>query len=298
MTKNGNISNRYDFVYLFDVTNGNPNGDPDSANMPRLDPDTGHGLVTDVCVKRKIRNYIHAIGHEGCKIFIQARRPLNPLIAEACREVGQPDHAKDGGGYDKGQTQARTQANIREVQAWLCRSYYDIRTFGGVLSTGPNAGQIRGPVQLAFARSIEPVHPQEHTITRVADVDNEETEFGRKAMVPYGLYRMHGFVSAPVGRQTGFSTADCELLWTALRNLWDLDRASARGEMACRGLYVFEHRSPLGNSAAHKLFERVTITRTSEQNGNELPPARHFSDYTINVDGARMPDGVTLHNMT
>ena len=297
--KNSNtLPNRYDFVYLFDVTNGNPNGDPDAANMPRLDPDTGHGLVTDVCNKRKVRNQVMMLDRPGCEIFIQAKRPLNPLIAEACRENGQPDHAKNGGGYDHGKTKARSQIEIAEVQSWLCAKYFDIRAFGGVLSTGPNAGQIRGPVQFTFSRSIDPVQPQEHAISRVADVDNEETEMGRKSVVPYGLYRMHGFVSAPMSRHTGFSESDCEILWEALRTMFDLDRASSRGEMSQRGLYVFKHALALGNAPAHKLFERVTVTRTSVGDGTAVPPARKFSDYFVTVNDSDMPDGVTLLDLT
>ena len=295
MTSNNAIKNRYDFVYLFDVTNGNPNGDPDAGNMPRLDPDTGHGLTTDVCMKRKVRDFVHVLGKAGCEIFIQAKRALNPLIAEACREAGQPDHAKEGGGYDKGQAKNRSQADIQEVQDWLCARYFDIRAFGGVLSSGPNAGQIRGPVQFAFARSIDPVYPQEHAITRVADVDKEESEMGRKAVVPYGLYRMHGFVSAPLAARTGFSNADCDMLWDALERMLDIDRSAARGEMNQRGLYIFEHATPLGNAPAHKLFDRITVRRAAEaSDGATLPPPRVFSDYVVEVDRSSMPKGVKL----
>ena len=294
------VNHRYDFVYLFDVANGNPNGDPDAGNLPRTDPDTNHGLVTDVCLKRKVRDFVQLLARDGCDIFIQAKRALNPLIAEACRENSQPDHAKNGGGWDKNKAKGRSQANIAELQAWLCRKYYDIRAFGAVMSSGPNAGQVRGPVQLTFARSVEPIQPQEHAITRVADVDTEEGEMGRKAIVPYGLYRMHGFVSAPVAARTGFSDDDLDLLWTALKQMFEHDRSTARGEMSARGLFVFEHESPLGNAPAHRLFERITVKRVFE--GGEYaigdrpdtPPARAFSDYVVRVGDAQLPTGVRL----
>ena len=297
----GNVVNhRYDFVYLFDVVNGNPNGDPDAGNLPRTDPDTNHGLVTDVCLKRKLRDFVQLLARDGCDIFIQAKRALNPLIAEACQENGQPDHAKDDGGWDKNKAKGRSQADIARLQAWLCGKYYDIRAFGAVMSSGPNAGQVRGPVQLTFARSVEPIQPQEHAITRVADVDKEEGEMGRKALVPYGLYRMHGFVSAPVAARTGFSDNDLELLWTALQEMFEHDRSTARGEMSARGLFVFKHESPLGNAPAHRLFERITVKRvfkgTEYAIGDRLdaPPARAFSDYVVHVDDADLPKEVRL----
>ena len=184
------LRHRYDFVYLFDVTNGNPNGDPDAGNMPRLDPETNQGIVTDVCLKRKVRNYVDLLGGDGYDIFVRERRPLNPLLAEACVANGQPEHRK-AGGWDRNKAKARSQADIAELQAWLCAKYFDIRTFGAVMSTGPNAGQVRGPVQLTFGRSIEPVLPLEQAITRVTDVDKEEGEMGRKHVIPYGLFRAH-----------------------------------------------------------------------------------------------------------
>ena len=294
------VNNRYDFVYLFDVANGNPNGDPDAGNLPRTDPDTNHGLVTDVCLKRKLRDFVPLLGREGCDIFIQAKRALNPLIAEACRENGQPDHAKKDGGWDKTKAKDRVQTDIAKLQAWLCRKYYDIRAFGAVMSSGPNAGQVRGPVQFTFARSVEPIQPQEHAITRVADVDKEEGEMGRKALVPYGLYRMHGFVSAPVAARTGFSEEDLELLWTALKQMFEHDRSTARGEMSARGLFVFRHDSTLGDAPAHRLFERVSVRRMFEgaeygiDDLPDAPPARMFSDYSVNVDDADLPEGVQL----
>ena len=301
------LQNRYDFVYLFDVSNGNPNGDPDAGNMPRLDPETNQGLVSDVALKRKIRDYVDLLGdREERDIFIRERRPLNPLIAEACRERGQPDHRKGGGGWDTGKAKTRSQADIQELQAWLCARYFDIRTFGAVMSTGPNAGQVRGPVQLTFARSVEPVLPIEQAITRVTDVDKEEGEMGRKYIVPYGLYRGHGFVSACLaganGKGTGFSEEDLEILWQALECMFDHDRSAARGEMAARRLVLFRHDSALGNAHAHRLFERVTVRRVfdgeefdpDERRLHNVPPARAFSDYVVHVDDEALPGGVRI----
>ena len=294
------VNHRYDFAYLFDVVNGNPNGDPDAGNLPRTDPDTNHGLVTDVCLKRKLRDFIQLLARDSCDVFIQAKRALNPLIAEACRENSQPDHAKNDGGWDKNKAKGRSQADIAKLQAWLCRKYYDIRAFGAVMSSGPNAGQVRGPVQLTFARSVEPIQPQEHAITRVADVDKEEGEMGRKALVPYGLYRVHGFVSAPVAARTGFSDDDLDLLWTGLKQMFEHDRSTARGEMSARGLFVFEHESPLGNAPAHRLFERIAVKRVFDGaeyaigGRPDTPPARAFSDYVVHLDDAHLPTGVRL----
>ena len=284
------VKNRYDFVYLFDVTNGNPNGDPDAGNLPRTDPDTNHGLVTDVCLKRKVRDYVQLLGRDGCDIFIQSKRALNPLIAEACQASRQENHAKKGGGWDTSKAKGRSQADIAELQSWLCRKYFDIRAFGAVLSTGPNAGQVRGPVQFTFARSEEPVQPQEHAITRVADVDKEEGEMGRKAVVPYGLYRMHGFVSAAIAARTGFSEEDLELLWAALKQMFEHDRSTARGEMNARGLFIFKHETQLGNAPSHRLFERVSVAR----NGDASAPARKFSDYNVSGASDDLPRGVDL----
>ena len=300
------LGNRYDFVYLFDVSNGNPNGDPDAGNLPRLDPETNQGLVTDVCLKRKVRNYVELLGRDGCGIFVRERRPLNPLIAEACNAKGQPDHRRPGGGWDTRKAKTRSQADIGELQGWLCERYFDIRTFGAVMSTGPNAGQVRGPVQLSFARSIEPVLPLEQAITRVTDVDKEEGEMGRKHIIPYGLYRGHGFISASLagggGKGTGFSEEDLRILWDALAQMFDHDRSAARGEMAARRLVAFRHESHLGNAPAHKLFERVTINRVfegeefdpGEQRAHNLPPARRYSDYAVHVDDSNLPSGVEI----
>lgn len=298
------VKNRYDFVYLFDVTNGNPNGDPDAGNMPRMDPETGQGLVSDVCLKRKVRNYIQLLGKDRCQIFIQEKRPLNPLIAEACSETGQKDYRKNDGGWNTTESKKRSQADIATLQGWLCDRYFDIRAFGAVLSTGPNAGQVRGPVQFTFARSVEPITPLEHAITRVTDVDKEEGEMGRKHIVPYGLYRVHGYVSACLaggsGKGTGFSEEDLGLLWNALEQMFDHDRSAARGEMVARELVVFKHGSALGNAPAHRLFERVTIKRVFEGkdyvpgSGRGLPPARAYTDYKVYFDNADLPSGVEV----
>ena len=301
------LRNRYDFVYLFDVVNGNPNGDPDAGNLPRLDPETNQGLVSDVCLKRKVRNYVQLLGKKGYEVFVQEKRPLNPLISEACRERKQPDHRKAGGGWDTRTAKTRSQDDIRELQGWLCDKYFDIRAFGAVMSTGPNAGQIRGPVQLTFARSVERIMPLEQAITRVTDVDKEEGEMGRKYIVPYGLYRAHGFVSACLagssGRGTGFSEEDLELLWAALEQMFDHDRSAARGEMTARKLIAFKHNSPLGNAPAHKLFDRVAVKRVRsgkeyDPDDHALPPARSYSDYAVHVDQSGLPDGVEVMDRT
>ena len=292
------IQNRYDLVYLFDVTSGNPNGDPDAGNLPPMDPETNQGLVSDVCLKRKVRNYVQLLGQDGCEIFIQQKRPLNPLIAEACAANGQDDHRKNGNWDTR---KARSQDDIATLQAWLCAKYYDIRTFGAVMSTGPNAGQVRGPVQFTFARSIEPILPLEQTITRVTDVDKEEGEIGRKHIVPYGLYRAHGYVSACLAsKSTGFSEQDLDLLWNALAQMFDHDRSAARGEMAARQLIVFKHDTALGCAPAHRLFERVTVNRVARERehtpaaSSDLPPARSYADYVLHVCESILPTGVTV----
>lgn len=281
--------NRYDFVYLFDVKDANPNGDPDAGNLPRVDPETGEGLITDVCLKRKVRNFVLTTRKDDpkCQIFIQEKRPLNPLIAEACKANGVSDCSKGPGKWDNEQAKKRSQKEIRALQEWLCERYYDVRAFGGVLSTGPNAGQIRGPIQMAFSRSVDPIVSLEHAITRVTDVDKEEGEMGRKFTVPYALYRAHGFVNPFLAEQTGFSEDDLKLLWDALINAFQFDQSAARpaGSMAPRRLIVFKHEKPLGNAPSHKLFELVTITRKDESK-----PARAFSDYEVTV--GKPPAGV------
>lgn len=284
------IKNRYEFVLLFDVKDGNPNGDPDAGNLPRIDPETGQGLVTDVCLKRKVRNFIQLTQTERqFNVFIRERIPLNPLIAEACEECGKDPYRKKNGGWDTTKAKTRPREEIEEIQGWLCNNYYDVRAFGAVMSTGPNAGQIRGPVQLAFARSIERIFSSEHTITRITDVDKEEGEMGRKFTVPYGLYRAHGFISAPLAGQTGFSEKDLELFWEALEKMFDHDRSAARGEMASRKLFIFEHESALGNAPAHKLFDLIQVKRKDESK-----PVRVFTDYEVTVDQDNLPSGVNM----
>ena len=286
------MNNRYDFLYLFDCTDANPNGDPDAGNLPRLDPETGQGLVTDVCIKRKIRNFVQTTRNEEThQIFVQEKRPLNPLIAQACDATGVDQPAKKDGKWDGDKTKKRPQSEIRTLQTWMCEHYFDIRTFGGVLSTGPNAGQIRGPVQLSFSRSIDRIVTAEHTITRLTDVDKEEGEMGRKFTVPYGLYKCQGFVNPFLAAQTGISDDDLELLFTALENAFQFDQSAARpaGSMAPRALIIFKHDNALGKAPSHKLFEAVTVKKKEDV---EVP--RSFTDYEVTIDESAIPNGVTL----
>lgn len=287
------ISNRYEFVVFFDVENGNPNGDPDAGNMPRIDPETGYGLVTDVCLKRKIRNYVETVkeGEPGYRIYIKDSVPLNRSDIEACEYVGvKADKLKEAKKKDE---------NLDEkIRNFMCENFFDIRTFGAVMTTfvkgALNCGQVRGPVQLGFARSVDPIVPQEVTITRVAitteaDAEKKGTEMGRKYIVPYGLYRAEGYISANLARKTtGFSEDDLELLWQAILNMFELDRSAARGKMAVRQLIVFRHDSELGNAPAWKLFELVK----AEKNPGVVAP-RAYSDYTLSVDEENLPAGVT-----
>jgi CRISPR-associated protein Csd2 len=289
------IANRYDFVFLFDVRNGNPNGDPDAGNMPRMDAETGHGLVTDVAIKRKIRNYVAMARGDtpGYDIYMQERAVLNRAHERAYTATGQKSEAKK---------LPKDEAKARELTAWMCGNFFDIRTFGAVMSTEVNAGQVRGPVQLTFAESIDPIVPMEISITR-SSVTNEkdalqnERTMGRKHIVPYGLYRAHGFVSGRLANDTkkgtGFSEADLSLVWEALANMFDHDRAAARGEMTARGLIVFKHDSDLGNAPAHKLLERVKVKRGANRADSDGPP-RGFGDYAVTVDKADLPPGITV----
>ena len=307
----GAIKNRYEFVVLFDVENGNPNGDPDAGNMPRMDPETGYGLVTDVCLKRKIRNYVETVkeGEPGYRIYVKDGVPLNRSDAEAgyAYSVGKELEQIQ---IEKGEKAKKIGAKIKEgnenidvlLRTFMCSNFYDIRTFGAVMTTfvkgALNCGQVRGPVQLSFARSVDPILPQEVTITRVAitteaDAEKKETEIGRKYIVPYGLYRVEGFISANLARKTtGFSEADLELLWEAILNMFELDRSAARGKMAVRDLIVFRHDSELGNAPAYKLFDLV---RAQRKEGDTTP--RSYSDYTVSVDEANLPSGVTCIRM-
>ncbi len=287
------IKNRYEFVLLFDVENGNPNGDPDAGNMPRVDPETGFGLVTDVCLKRKIRNYVETAkeGEPGYRIYIKDGVPLNTSDKEACAYVGvEADKLKDAKKKDE-----HLDEKIRD---FMCSNFYDIRTFGAVMTTfvkgALNCGQVRGPVQLGFARSVDPVLPQEITITRVAitteaDAEKKDTEIGHKYIIPYGLYRVEGFVSANLARKTtGFSEEDLELLWTALLNMFENDHSAARGKMAVRELIIFKHNCELGCAPAHKLFELVKVARK-----DGVATARSYEDYTVTMNENDLPDGVT-----
>ena len=284
------IRNRYEFVVLFDVENGNPNGDPDAANAPRTDAETGLGIVTDVCLKRKIRNYVELVKEDvpGYNILIKTDKPLNAKFAEAHTAAGSTQKKKSA-------------EDIAAARAYMCENYYDVRTFGAVMSTGEDpCGIVRGPVQLNFARSLDPVFPQELTITRQAITDAKKyaeqaekngvmTEMGKKSVVPYGLYRAEGYVSAMLAQKTtGFSEEDLELLWEAVINMFEHDHSAARGKMCVRGLYVFKHDSALGNAPSALLFEKIRVEKKTD-----VAYPRSFSDYTVSVD-AGMPDGVTL----
>lgn len=287
------IAHRYEFVYLFDVTNGNPNGDPDAGNLPRLDPETNLGLVTDVCLKRKIRNYValEKEGEPGHAIYMQEKSVLNQQHEKAWKALDLPPDAKDA--YKR---LPKDEAKARELTYWMCSNFFDVRAFGAVMATEVNAGQVRGPIQIAFASSVDPVVPLEISITRMAvtnekDLEKERT-MGRKHIIPYGLYRAHGFVSAKLAERTGFSEDDLGLLWKALGNMFEHDRSAARGEMAARKLIVFKHELPMGNAPAHILFEKVKVTRV---NGEADTPARSFSDYQITLDRESLPAGVMMH---
>ena len=291
------IENRYEFVIFFDVENGNPNGDPDAGNMPRIDPETGYGLVTDVCLKRKIRNYVEAVkeGQPGYRIYVKDNVPLNRSDAEACTYLGvDPGKLKEA---------KKKNANLDEkIRDFMCSNFYDIRTFGAVMTTfvkgALNCGQVRGPVQIGIAGSVDPIVPQEVTITRIAitteaDAEKKGTEMGRKYIVPYGLYRAEGYVSANLARKTtGFSQEDLELLWQAILNMFELDHSAARGKMAVRELIVFRHSSEFGNAPAYKLFDLVKAERKAE-----VTAPRCYADYQVLVHEENLPDGVSCLRM-
>ena len=303
------VTNRHEFVLFFDVANGNPNGDPDAGNMPRLDPETNQGLVTDVALKRKVRNYValakpNAPGHhiymsEGSTLNLQHDQAWKAIMPDVTRADDKKRLPKDA-------------VKAQELTRWMCDNFWDIRTFGAVMSTGVNAGQVRGPVQFSFARSVEPVLPLEISITRMAATTEKDAEdkggrtMGRKHIVPYGLYRVHGYVSAPLAshptKGTGFSDDDLALLWEALCNMFDHDRSAARGEMASRKLIIFKHASALGNAQAQSLFDRVTVERihagSAQPVGSEAthnwPVARAWSDYRVNINRDGLPEGVEI----
>lgn len=291
------IKNRYDFMVLFDVENGNPNGDPDAGNMPRVDAETGYGIITDVCLKRKIRNYVEAAceDKEGYRIYIKDNVPLERSDKEAYKYLG----IEEGKAKELKKNDQDADLKIRN---FMCQNFFDIRTFGAVMTTfvkaALNCGQVRGPVQFGFARSIDRVLPQEITITRVAittekDAQKKNTEIGRKFIIPYALYKVEGYVSANLARKvTGFSEADLQLLWKSIINMFECDRAAARGNMAVRELIVFKHDSELGEAPAYKLFDTIKITRN-----NSETPVRAYSDYTITIDEDKIPAGVTMKRM-
>lgn len=283
------IKNRYDFALLFDVTDGNPNGDPDAGNLPRVDAETGMGLVTDVCLKRKVRNFVQIVkgAEKPFDIFIKEKAILNQLIEESHEQDAVKSKVKNG---DK------TEA----ARKWMCSNYYDIRTFGAVMSTGKNAGQVRGPIQLTFGRSVDPVVALEHSITRMAVATEAEAEkqggdnrtMGRKFTVPYGLYYSKGFISAHLAAQTGFDEVDLELFWEALKNMFDHDHSAARGMMSTRKLIVFKHSTTLGSAPAHKLFDAIKIEKK-----DQTKPSRTFDDYTVTIDKSSIPEGVEVIEM-
>lgn len=285
---NETVKKRYDFVLLFDVKDGNPNGDPDAGNLPRVDAETGMGLVTDVCLKRKVRNYVQIVkeSKKPFDIFIKEKAVLNNLIKESHEQ----DTVKT---KEKGE---KTEA----ARVWMCKNYYDVRTFGAVMTTGENAGQVRGPIQLTFARSIDPIVSLEHSITRMAVATEAEAEkqsgdnrtMGRKFTVPYGLYWANGFVSAHLAGQTSFDEDDLSLFWESLKNMFDHDRSAARGTMSTCKLIVFKHSSALGNAPTHKLFDLVKVERI-----NKDKPARSFKDYSVTIDKDSLPAGVELLEM-
>lgn len=290
------IENRYDFVVLFDVENGNPNGDPDAGNMPRIDTETNYGIITDVCLKRKIRNYVETVKEEakGYKIYIKDNVPLNISDKKAYAFLG-----LDENNIKEAKKKEDVDTKIRN---FMCQNFYDIRTFGAVMTTfvkaALNCGQVRGPVQLGFARSVDPIIPQEVTITRIAitteaDAEKKNTEMGRKYIVPYGLYRAEGFVSANLARKTtGFSEEDLNLLWEAIINMFENDHSAARGKMAVRELIVFKHSSELGNAPSYKLFEMVKVIKKEQ-----VKPPRSYSDYEVMVMENELPDGVWVTRM-
>src|SRR5215216_4763188 len=286
MTAETAINNRYEFVLLYDVENGNPNGDPDAGNMPRIDPETGYGIVTDVCLKRKVRNYAELVKGDstGYRIYVKEGTPLNQNHVEAYRSVDGLEPGKKANAE-----------GVNNARKWMCANFFDVRTFGAVMSTGDNCGQVRGPIQINFSRSIDPIVQQEVTITRqtvtkIEDAEKERT-IGRKHIVPYGLYRAEGYISAKLANDetkgTGFSEEDLELFWDALVNMFEHDHSAARGKMAARRLFVFKHDSDLGNAPSHKLFELVKVEKCAN-------PSRQFIDYEVTIDKTGVPQGVEL----
>jgi len=285
------IQNRYEFVYIFDIENGNPNGDPDAGNMPRLDPETNHGLVTDVCLKRKIRNYVEIAksGQSPYEIYIREKAILIQTNKRAHQAIGAEEKTDDA------KKRKGSGDEVEKARQWMCANFFDVRTFGAVMSIGVNCGQVRGPIQINFARSIDPIVPMEISITRMCVATEKEAEaqsgdnrtMGRKHIVPYGVYRTEGYISAHLAGQTGFSEDDLNLIWESLINMFEHDHSAARGKMNARKLIVFRHESHLGNAPAHKLFSLVKIKRNTE-------PARAFEHYDVSIDRANLPEGVNM----
>lgn len=276
---------RHDFILLFDCQDGNPNGDPDAGNLPRVDPETAQGLVTDVAIKRKVRDFVDLArgSEERFKIYVQQYAVLNDQHQRAYTDLKIES---------KGSKQPKD--DVDRTRKWMCDNFYDVRMFGAVMSTGVNCGQVRGPLQLTFARSFDPVMPLDITITRVAVTkagEDKNTEMGRKALIPYGLYRSHGFYSPSFAQKTGVKSEDLELFWRALQMMWDVDHSAARGMMACQGIYIFSHSHPLGDAPAHKLFDRLNVKA-------QVEAPRSFRDYAVSLDEAAMPEGVTLTKLS
>ena len=299
------LTQRCDFVLLFDVQDGNPNGDPDAGNLPRLDAETGHGLVTDVALKRKLRNFVELThraadgsAQPGYNIYIREKGVLERVHRDAYKAIGAEAELEDDDSA-KGKKKRKGSADsVEKARRWICDNFFDVRSFGAVMSTGINCGQVRGPVQLTFGRSVEPIVATEHSITRMAVAteaeadkqDGDNRTMGRKHTVPYGLYRAHGFVSAFLAAQTGFSGDDLALVWQALAQMFEHDRSAARGLMSTRGLYVFEHDSQLGNAQAHDLFDRLVVQRSTGADG----PARGFGAYSVTFDGQALAVGQSI----
>ncbi len=297
------LNNRYEFVLLFDVKDGNPNGDPDAGNLPRMDAETGMGLVTDVCLKRKVRNFVQITKQDDTNnIFVKSKElsgvetVLNKAIREGYEKLGiDLQSEKDDEGAKRKKKGAAQGNEIASGREFMCKHFYDIRTFGAVMSTGPNAGQVRGPVQLTFSRSIDPVVASEHSLT-VCAARTEEKSYseqvgiqGRKFTIPYGLYRCHGFISAHLAKQTGFDRDDLELFWQSLMQMFDHDRSASRGEMSARGLYVFKHSNELGNAPATELLDRIQVNRKED-----IEVARSFNDYQVKINDSNLPEGIEL----
>ncbi|MFI3290223.1 MAG: type I-C CRISPR-associated protein Cas7/Csd2 [Rikenellaceae bacterium] len=279
------VNKRYEFIILFDVKDGNPNGDPDNDNAPRVDPQTGEGIITDVCLKRKVRNYVEMVKGEeaGNRIYIKQRAVLNKLIDEAYEQ----SQVEEVEGYDK----------VHQAREWMCAQYWDIRTFGALMTSGKNAGQVRGPIQMTFARSVEPIIMMDNCVVRIAVTTEKESEkqkgenrtMGRKYTIPYALYQGYGYISANLAAQSGFTEDDLELFWQGLINMFEEDRSSLRGQMSVRKLIIFEHSSKFGNAPSSQLFDRVSVEKI-----NPMDVSRNFKDYNIKIDRESLPKGVKI----